>query len=129
MQTACLTRQKTRWGIESPSKRFRDEVGVYMAQGIGVGFEKEMPAIAKRIEKAIPTEFDIGTKVNVGSKAVYDTGGNRRPYGSGALAEDLPLSRIFTPTLRIMRSSRKKRQRQFRMIAMDGGVSLWNTKS
>ena len=41
--------------------------------------------IAKRIEKAIPTEFDIGTKVNVGSNAVYDTSGNRRPYGSGAL--------------------------------------------
>ncbi len=81
-----LDAAKDALGIESPSKRFRDEVGVYMAQGIGVGFEKEMPAIAKRIEKAIPTEFDIGTKVNVGSNAVYDTRGNRRAYGSGALA-------------------------------------------
>lgn len=30
-------------GIKSPSTRFRDEVGKYMAQGIGVGFEKNIP--------------------------------------------------------------------------------------
>ena len=30
-------------GIESPSKVFRDQVGKYMAQGMGVGFERYMP--------------------------------------------------------------------------------------
>ncbi len=33
------------FGIESPSKVMRDEVGKYMAQGIGVGFSKEIPNI------------------------------------------------------------------------------------
>ena len=30
-------------GIESPSKVFRDQVGKYMAQGMGVGFERYIP--------------------------------------------------------------------------------------
>lgn len=34
---------KSKLGIASPSKVFRDEVGRYMAEGIGVGFEKNMP--------------------------------------------------------------------------------------
>lgn len=31
------------FGIESPSKLMRDEVGKYLAQGVGVGFEKYIP--------------------------------------------------------------------------------------
>ena len=34
---------KSKLGIASPSKVFRDEVGRYMAEGIGVGFEENMP--------------------------------------------------------------------------------------
>lgn len=42
------------FGIASPSKVMRDEVGRYMAQGIGVGFEEEMASVASRMERAIP---------------------------------------------------------------------------
>lgn len=31
------------FGIHSPSRVMRDEVGKYMAQGVGVGFEKNIP--------------------------------------------------------------------------------------
>lgn len=40
-------------GIHSPSRVFRDEVGKYMAQGIGVGFEQEMSAVAARMQRSI----------------------------------------------------------------------------
>lgn len=121
LANSLLDAAKDALGIESPSKRFRDEVGVYMAQGIGVGFEKEMPAIAKRIEKAIPTEFDIGTKVNVGSNAVYDTGGNRRPYGSGALAGGFSVIQNIYANTTDYAKQQKEAARQFLMIARTVG--------
>lgn len=52
-----LDGMKDALGIESPSKVFRDEVGKYIAQGIGVGFENEMQSIAKDMQNAIPTSF------------------------------------------------------------------------
>lgn len=121
LANSLLDAAKDALGIESPSKRFRDEVGVYMAQGIGVGFEKEMPAIAKRIEKAIPTEFDIGTKVNVGSNAVYDTRGNRRAYGSGALAGGFTVIQNIYANTTDYAKQQKEAARQFRMIARTVG--------
>ena len=43
------------FGIDSPSKVFEDEVGRYMAQGIGVGFEEEMNRVAGQMQRSIPT--------------------------------------------------------------------------
>ena len=43
------------FGIESPSTVFRDEVGRYLAQGIGVGFEDEIGPVADQIQRSIPT--------------------------------------------------------------------------
>ena len=43
------------FGIHSPSTVFEDQVGRYMAQGVGVGFEREMGAVASRMQRAIPT--------------------------------------------------------------------------
>lgn len=39
----ALDAAKSALGIHSPSAVFRDEVGKYMALGVGVGFEKNMP--------------------------------------------------------------------------------------
>ena len=52
------------FGINSPSRLFEDEVGQYLAQGIGVGFEDEMRAVSEDMQNAIPTSFDVGTNVN-----------------------------------------------------------------
>lgn len=43
------------FGIKSPSRLMRDEVGKYMAQGIGVGFEKNIPVkqMTKSMKKAV----------------------------------------------------------------------------
>lgn len=46
---------KNFFGIASPSKVFENEVGRYMAQGIGVGFEDEMRRVSGQMQSAIPT--------------------------------------------------------------------------
>ncbi len=63
---------KSFFGIESPSKVFRDEVGKYLAQGIGVGFDREMDNViedmknsADRITEAISTNLDINAMPKV----------------------------------------------------------------
>ena len=43
------------FGIASPSKVFESEVGKYMAQGVGVGFEDEMRRVSGQMQSAIPT--------------------------------------------------------------------------
>ncbi len=53
------------FGIHSPSTVLRDNIGVNMAKGIGVGFENEMKDVNKEIQKALPTDFDLDTNVNV----------------------------------------------------------------
>lgn len=40
-------------GIHSPSRVFRDEVGKYMAQGVGVGFESESENIKKDMQSSV----------------------------------------------------------------------------
>lgn len=47
------------FGIHSPSTVMRDEVGVYLAQGIGVGFEQEMKKVSAQMGRAVPTAFDV----------------------------------------------------------------------
>lgn len=60
------------FGIASPSRVMRDQVGKFLAQGIGVGFDREMNHVisdmtetAKRITDAISTELDINAMPKV----------------------------------------------------------------
>ena len=41
-----------------------DEVGVFLAQGIGVGFSDEMKSVSKDMADSIPTSFDVNASVN-----------------------------------------------------------------
>jgi phage-related protein len=52
------------FGINSPSRLFRDEVGKYIPQGIAVGVENEMPETADRIKKSIKDNTDVDDMVN-----------------------------------------------------------------
>lgn len=45
------------FGIQSPSKVFAG-IGGYLAEGLGVGFEKEMDAVSRQMREAVPTSFD-----------------------------------------------------------------------
>lgn len=41
------------FGIKSPSKLFRDEIGLNLARGIGVGFEKEIGSVKDTMKKSL----------------------------------------------------------------------------
>lgn len=52
---AVLNKFKSFFGIHSPSTLFRDELGVFMAQGIGEGFTDEMGKVSKQMNRAMAT--------------------------------------------------------------------------
>lgn len=52
-------------GIHSPSTVLRDEVGKFMAKGIGLGFSDEMKDVTEQMQSAIPTKFNIETEGNI----------------------------------------------------------------
>lgn len=60
--SGILDGMKNALGIHSPSRLFRDQVGKYIAQGIGVGFENEMGNVTRQMQDAMPdaSAFSIG---------------------------------------------------------------------
>lgn len=69
------------FGIHSPSTLFRDEVGSFLAQGIGVGFSDEMQNVSKEMTDAVPTDFDVGMNVNAKGKS-FSTASGAESAGS-----------------------------------------------
>ena len=52
------------FGIHSPSKVFRDEIGTNLALGVGEGFSNTMKDVSTEMKTAIPTEFDVNSTIN-----------------------------------------------------------------
>lgn len=52
------------FGIHSPSKVFRDEIGTNLALGVGEGFSNTMKDVSTEMKTAIPTEFDVTSTIN-----------------------------------------------------------------
>lgn len=72
---------KAKLGIKSPSRVMRDQVGKFMAEGIGVGFEQEMRNVNRQIQAAINTDFrvpNLGTKTSGYSGRSYNVGSGSR---------------------------------------------------
>ena len=83
------------FGIHSPSKLMRDEVGKYLAEGIGVGFEDEMQAVNKQIRDAIDTDFSVNADVlsNMRSNPAYTAAAVELPTaGTGSNSSILTVS-------------------------------------
>lgn len=59
-----LDGMKSALGIHSPSRLFRDEIGKNIALGLGEGFINEMKNVTNKMNKAIPTDFDINGSYN-----------------------------------------------------------------
>lgn len=51
-----IKNMKDALGIRSPSRVMRDEVGKYLAQGLGVGFDKELDNVYNDMQKAVDLE-------------------------------------------------------------------------
>ena len=110
---------KDLFGIASPSKLMRDEIGVYLAQGVGVGFAEEIGSVNKMIEDSIPKEFDVGAKVNVDKDVDFDGDGNPKkpkPRGGGAAGGFTVIQNIYANTTDYAKQQ-KEAARQFKLIA------------
>ena len=51
--------------IGSPSAVMRDEVGIFLAQGIGVGFEEEMQNVNRMMQNAMPDPLTLSASVSM----------------------------------------------------------------
>lgn len=67
MASGLLSSIKSALGIHSPSKLFRDKVGIFLAQGVGVGFVDEMDKVTKDMQNALPTSFDTMVNADISS--------------------------------------------------------------
>lgn len=66
------------FGIHSPSTLMRDEVGKYIAQGVGVGFEDELSSVYDDMQKAVNLETEkMSATVQTGN--VYNKVMNTTP--------------------------------------------------
>ena len=66
---------KAFFGIHSPSKVFKDEIGTNLALGVGEGFSDKMKAVSNDMSASIPKEFDVNstvTKVDASSQLTLE---------------------------------------------------------
>ena len=69
-----LDGMKSALGIHSPSRLFRDQVGKYIAQGIGEGFESEMGNVTRQMQDAMPDASAFSIDGTMASVAYQSTG-------------------------------------------------------
>lgn len=60
---------KNLFGIHSPSKLFKDEIGTNLALGIGEGFTDTMNDVQQEMADAIPTKFDTTINSKIGNNS------------------------------------------------------------
>lgn len=90
---------KNALGISSPSKVMRDQVGKFMAQGIGAGFVDEMARVEADMQSAIPKTFDVGATINAsGYASAYTTTGGDFVSEIRGLREDIRNLGIYLDT-------------------------------
>ena len=84
------------FGIESPSKVMRDEVGKYMAEGIGVGFTRQMPSVIEAMkEKLSAVTSALNTELNFGDIPQIE--------GNKIINENSYITKNFTNTVETIR--------------------------
>jgi phage-related minor tail protein len=96
-------------GIESPSKVFA-QIGGYMAEGLDVGFSKQMRTVEKDINNAIPTDFDVKGKVT------YTTANTRADRAAQSKPTVQVTQNIYTPQYDYV-SQQREAAKQFKLIA------------
>lgn len=83
--SSALEAAKDFLGIHSPSTVWRDEVGLQMARGLGVGFSDGMGAVRRQMQQAVPT-LDLSAMQDLTAGLVtglrgLTTGGGTAAYG------------------------------------------------
>lgn len=93
---------KKLFGIHSPSKVMRDEVGKFLAQGIGVGFDDELDSVYKDMQKTIDFE-NAKLQANVESGKVFNSLVNSTPVeitlNADVDMDSQKVGRLITPSV------------------------------
>ena len=88
--------------IGSPSKLMRDEIGIYLAQGIGKGFEDEIDKVYGSMQNAIDLE-QSKLQANVETGSVFNTLQNSTPVAIDINADvemdGTKVGRLITPVV------------------------------
>ncbi len=63
------------FGIHSPSTKMKKEIGLNLADGVGIGFTEQMSKISADMQKSVPTSFDFDVEVDA-------TATRRKRYGA-----------------------------------------------
>ena len=79
--SGILDGMKNALGIHSPSRLFRDQVGKYIAQGIGEGFESEMGNVTRQMQDAMPDASAFSIDGTMASAAYQSYGAGFGGYG------------------------------------------------
>lgn len=75
---------KSFFGIKSPSRKMRDEVGAMLAEGVGVGFEDSMKGVTKDMQAALPNSFDTGVSLTTAaSSSLRAAAGSASSFAAG----------------------------------------------
>ena len=94
--TDALGAIKSFFGIESPSKVMANEVGKYMAQGIGVGFGNTIPSVINAMqEKLSAVTGALQTELNIGDIPQIQ--------GNQIVSENQYVTRNYTNTIETIR--------------------------
>ena len=60
------------FGIKSPSRVFKEQIGKNLALGVGEGFTENMRSVARDMQDALPTSFDTDVALNSGVASNLD---------------------------------------------------------
>lgn len=74
--SSVLSGLKSFFKIKSPSRVMRDEIGVYLAQGIGVGFDKEMTSVTRDMQKSLESMLSGTQKITATAQNSFQVGIN-----------------------------------------------------
>lgn len=91
---SVLSGLKKFFGIKSPSRLMRDEVGKYLAEGIGVGFEKNIPvddmqkSLSDPLKKIKRTALDVTMNTPSG---VNRSAASESVHGNPSADDDTPI--------------------------------------
>lgn len=89
---------KNLFGIHSPSTVMRDEVGRFMALGIGEGFENEMDKVNRMMLDSMPDPFSLNASVNTMTPATSAASGTTLTGDLAAIAGAIRDMKIYLDT-------------------------------
>lgn len=100
--SSILNKFKKLFGIHSPSRVMRDQVGKFLAQGLGVGFDNELDDVYNDMQRAINLE-QAKLQANVETGKVFNSLQNSTPFvlniNADVEMDSQKVGRIVTPVV------------------------------